>query len=104
MTDPREAAIEAALLAHATVFNLTNNTGKAIRAAIEAYEDALWHSIKTAPHAKEKIDVLLTGGHLGKRVELKPSDGEWWARSDLKWLPTHWRLVPTPPKGGADDK
>ena len=75
-------------------------SGMDIRAAIAAYEAALWRPIEEAPGASDGVDVIVFGGRFEEPTAL-PSDGAWWALQKSErstTIPTHFRPLPAAPE------
>lgn len=70
-----------------------------IRAAIAAYEKAMWRPIEEAPLFSEWQEVFVIGGRY-KHPTVKLSDGEWWKsqKGKIAGIPTHFRPLPPVPE------
>lgn len=100
MTDINEAALDAAwevLSRHMTKVNVKD----ALAAAIQAYEDALWQPIETAPKYGTPFDVWLDTGDRCPDCARDKAGNIYvflddWETSIIKNA-THWRPLPEPP-------
>lgn len=105
MTNPYDMAIEAAC-EEFWGNNWKNGNARdpelveAMRAAIAAYERAMWRPIEEAPLSSECEKVLIIGGRY-EHITVKLSDGEWWKsqKGKIAGIPTHFRPFPPVPEG-----
>jgi hypothetical protein len=115
MTDINKKALEAA---HKTYWEIaiSGTSRDALRAAIAAYEAALWQPIESAP--KDGTEILLAKNHavcagywaMCPQATAMMADKKYpWEVLDSTngtnaWMdnasgPTEWRSLPSPPKG-----
>lgn len=102
-----DKAIEAAIHAFFADVTAEAPTEERIRAAIAAYEQAMWQPIEIAPKDGEDVLLLMWGNtQIVCSFDDATSDPEYpWLTLDgpsYHYLaPTHWRPLPPPPEDGA---
>ncbi len=73
---------------------VTLTCGDMAKAVVDAYEAALWVNTETPPD-NDKL-VLVTDGEFCAKAFYE--EGVWFYTNELLTKPTHFRLLPTPPK------
>lgn len=106
--DAGETPEDAAMIARSIMGGIADDSDDyarvarlAARAAIAAYERAMWRPIEEAPRESDGEDVIVVGGRYAEPTVVS-SDGAWWAlqKSDGSVvIPTHFRPLPPAPEG-----